>query len=70
MLIIGSSRSGKTNALLNLIKQQDDDGYKILLTKFIYMWRIHNEAKYQCLINKPEKLVFKICKMQKFLLNI
>ena len=25
MLIIGSSESGKTNALLNLIKEQDSD---------------------------------------------
>ena len=44
MLIIGSSGSGQTNALLNLIKQQDDDNHsdKIhLYTKDL------NEPKYQ-----------------------
>ena len=34
MLIIGGSRSGKTNALINLIKEQDSNS---LLTKFACM---------------------------------
>ena len=42
MLIVGGSGSRKTNALLNLINNQPDiDPY---------------EAKYQCLINKREKV--------------
>ena len=44
ILIIGSSVSGKTNALLNLINNQPD------IDK-IYPY----EAKYQHLINKSEK---------------
>ena len=34
--IIGSSGSGKTNRLLNLIKQQDDDNYSIIDKSFLY----------------------------------
>ena len=34
MLIIGGSRSGKTNALINLIKEQDSNS---LLTRFTCM---------------------------------
>ena len=34
MLIIGSSGSGKTNALLNLIKEQDSDNF----TDKIYLY--------------------------------
>ena len=30
IIIIGDSESGKTNTLLNLIKQQGDDSYTIL----------------------------------------
>ena len=37
MFITGSSGSGKANALLNLIKEQDD---KMILTKFICMQKI------------------------------
>ena len=39
MLTIGGSGSGKTNALLNLIKKQDSDKLIVitLLTKFISM---------------------------------
>ena len=39
-LIVGGSGSGKTNSLLNLIKQQDNDDYNII------------EANYQYLIKK------------------
>ena len=47
ILIFPGSESGKTNALLNLIKHQPQD-----IIKFIYMF----ESKYQLLINGREKL--------------
>ena len=46
ILIIGGSGSGKTNALLNLIKKQPDIDKMYLYAKDPY------EAKYQPLINK------------------
>ena len=46
ILIIGGSRSGKTNALLNLINNLPDIGKIYLYAKDPY------EAKYQYLINK------------------
>ena len=50
IFIVGGSGSGKANTLLNLINNQPDI-YKIFLcAKDPY------EAKYQCLINKREKL--------------
>ena len=48
ILIIGSSGSGKKNALLNLINNQPDIDKIYLYTKDLY------EAKYQFLINKRE----------------
>ena len=48
ILIIGSSESGKTNALLNLIYNQPDIDKTYLYAKDPY------EAKYQYLINKRE----------------
>ena len=51
MLIIGGAGSGKTNALLNLIKEQDDDN---LIDKIYLHDKILNEPKYQFLINKRE----------------
>ena len=48
ILIQGSSGSGKTNALLNLINNQTDIGKIYLYAKDPY------EAKYQFLINKTE----------------
>ena len=48
ILIIGSSGSGKTNALLNLINNQPDIDKIYLYAKDPY------EAKYQYLINKRE----------------
>ena len=53
MLILGGSGSAKTNALLNLIKQQDDDGYSVIDKIFLYV-KDPNEAKYQYLIKKRE----------------
>ena len=51
MLIIGSSRAGKTNALLNLIKQQDSDN----LIDNIYVYsKDLSEPKHQVLIEKRE----------------
>ena len=49
-LIVGSSGSGKTNALLNLINNQLDIDKIYLYAKDPY------EAKYQYLINKREKV--------------
>ena len=48
ILIIGGSGSGKTNVLLNLIKNQPDIDKIYLYAKDPY------ECKYQCLINKRE----------------
>ena len=50
ILIIGSSGSGKTNVLLNLINNQPD------IDKNICMQRIHIKKKYQYLINKREEV--------------
>ena len=48
ILIIRGSGSGKTNALLNLISQQDD------IDKIYFYAKDLSEAKYQFLIKKPE----------------
>ena len=50
ILIIGGSRSGKTNASLNLINNQPDIDKIYLYAKDPY------EAKYQYLIKKREKV--------------
>ena len=50
ILIVGGSGSGKTNALLNLIKNHEDIDKIYLYAKDPY------EAKYQYLINKREKV--------------
>ena len=50
ILILGGSRSGKTNAILNLINNQPDIDNIYLHARDPY------EAKYQYLINKPEKV--------------
>ena len=46
MLIIGGSGSGKTNALLNLTKEQDSDN---LIDKIYLHIKDLNEPKYQFL---------------------
>ena len=51
MLIIGGSGSGKTNALLNLIKEQGNDN---LIDKIYLYAKDLNETKYQFLIKKRE----------------
>ena len=48
-LIIGGSGSGKTNALLNLINEQNDDIDKI----YLYAKDL-SEPKYEYLIKKSE----------------
>ena len=53
ILIIGGSRSGKTNALLNLINHQPDIDKIYLYAKDLY------EKKYQLLINKREEVGLK-----------
>ena len=48
ILIIGGSRSGKTNALLNLINNEPN------IDKIYWYANDPNQAKYQLLINKRE----------------
>ena len=52
MLIIGDSESGKTNALLSLIKEKDSDE---LVDKIFLYANDLNEPKYQLLIKKREE---------------
>ena len=49
ILLIGSSKSGNTNSLFNLINQQPDIDKMYLYAKDPY------ETKYQFLINKQER---------------
>ena len=51
MLITGDSGSGKTDASLNLIKEQDND---VLIDKIYFYAKDLNEPKYQFLIQKCE----------------
>ena len=55
ILIIGGSRSGKTNVLLNLIEHQQPE-YQLL---------INRAEKYQLLINRSEKVRIEILKIPK-----
>ena len=52
ILIIVGSGSGKTNALLNLIKERDNDE---LIDKIYLYAKDLNEQKYQLLIKKREE---------------
>ena len=56
MLIIGGSGSGKANALLNLMKEQDSDN---LIDKIYLYTEDLNEPKYQFLIKKCEDVGIK-----------
>ena len=56
MLIIGGSGSGKTNALLNLIKEQDSGNF---IDKIYFYAKDLNEPKYQFLIKKREDVGIK-----------
>ena len=53
ILIIGVSRSGKTNALINLISEQND------IDKIYLYARYLNEPKYEYLIKKREDVEIK-----------
>ena len=64
ILIIGSSGTGKTNALLNLINNQSDIDKTYLYAKDPY------ENKYQYLINERESVGLKHFMILKLLLNI
>ena len=64
ILIIGGSGTGKTNALLNLINNQQDIDKIYLYAKDLY------EDKYQYLINKRESVGLKHFNDPKHLLNI
>ena len=55
ILIIGGSGSGKTNALLNLIKEQDDIDEIYLYAKDL------SEPKYEFLIKKRKNVGIKHC---------
>ena len=54
VLIIGGSGSGKTNVLLNLIKNQQPDIYR----KYLY-FKEPSESKSQLLLNGREKVEIK-----------
>ena len=56
MFIIGTSGSGKTNALLNFIQQGNDN----LIDKIYLYAKDLSEAKYQFLIKKRENAGIKI----------
>ena len=56
MFIIGGSGSGKTNVLLNLIEEQDNDE---LIDKIYIYAKDLNEPKYQFLIQKREDVGIK-----------
>ena len=56
MLIIGGFGSGKTNALLNLIEEQDSDS---LIDKIYLYAKDLNELKYQFLIKKGKDVGIK-----------
>ena len=56
MLIIGGSRSEKTNVFLNLIKQQDTDS---LIDKIYLYAKDFSEPKYKFLIKKHEDVGIK-----------
>ena len=57
-MIVGGSGYGKTNTLLNLIKQQDDNDFSIIDNIYLY-FKDTNEVKYQYPIKKRENNVLK-----------
>ena len=56
IIIIGGSGSGKTNTLINLVKEQD---YHDVIDKIYLYAKDLNEPKYQSLIEKHEYAVRK-----------
>ena len=61
---MGSSGCGKKNALLNLIKQQDNDNY-LLVDKMSLNIKYSNEAKCQYLIKKHGNIFLQHSKTSK-----
>ena len=59
ILIIGGCGSGKTNALFDLIKKQDDDVYKIA-DKLIDMLKINMKQNMNILSKNVKIMVLKI----------
>ena len=57
--IIGGFGSGKTNELLNLIKQKYDNDYSIIDKIYLHI-KGKNENKFQYIVKKCEKIVLKI----------
>ena len=57
MLIIGSSGSGKTNALLNLIKEQDSDNFTNKI--YLYAKDLNEQKKNKKKIKKPDDVRIK-----------
>ena len=55
MSIIRDSRSGKTNALRNLIKQKNGDDFDIITYIYLFV-KDPNEAKYHYLIKKHKEI--------------
>ena len=68
IIITRDSRFGKTNPLLNLIKQQNDDDCAIIV-KLIYMLSIKMKENIDILLKKVKKEVLKSVKIQSGLLN-
>ena len=64
ILIIGGSGSGKTNALLNLISEQDN------IDKICLYGKDLSEPKYEFLIKKREDVGIKYCNIQMHLLSV
>ena len=58
-MINGGFVSGKTNALLNWMKQKDDDDCYIIDKIYLYVKDL-TERKYQYLNKKRDKMVLKI----------
>ena len=59
ILIIGSFRSGKTTALLNMIKQQHDDDYSIIHKIYLHV-KDSYQTKCQYLIKNVTIMVIKV----------
>ena len=57
ILVLGGSGFGKTNALLNLIKQQDDDDYSVI--KIYFYFRDQNEENINIVLKKVKTMVLK-----------
>ena len=56
ILIVEGSGSGKMNALLNLIKRQDDDNDSVINRK-VYMLKIHMKQNTNCSLTNKKVLV-------------